>query len=94
MGDKDIEAIVRPLTKLSTLFVCARINSPRSRDPYAMVQEIGFLGVPSVAEESLSDALDTALSHASPDDLVCFTGSLYLVAEARELILGESVMPA
>jgi dihydrofolate synthase/folylpolyglutamate synthase len=44
-----------------------------------------------VAEESVGDAIDTALGHAGAGDLVCITGSLYLVAEAREYVLGEGV---
>jgi dihydrofolate synthase/folylpolyglutamate synthase len=58
-------------------------------DPYVMIQEIGFLGPPAVAEETVPAAIDTALAHADPDDLVCITGSLYVVAEAREYLLGE-----
>ena len=51
-----------------------------------------FLGPAAVAEETVSGALDVALSHAKEDDLICITGSLYLVAEARERLLGESVI--
>jgi dihydrofolate synthase/folylpolyglutamate synthase len=56
-----------------------------------MIQEIGFLGPPAMAEETVVAGIDTALSHASPEDLVCITGSLYVVAEAREYILGEAI---
>jgi dihydrofolate synthase/folylpolyglutamate synthase len=61
-------------------------------DPYAMVQEVGFLGPAAVAEETVTAALDVALSHANEEDLICITGSLYVVAEARERLLGESVI--
>jgi dihydrofolate synthase/folylpolyglutamate synthase len=93
MRDKDIRAIGFALAKLAELIVCARFQSPRSLDPYVMIQEIGFLGPPAVAEESVPAAIETALSHATPDDLVCITGSLYAVADAREHLLGESVAP-
>ena len=45
----------------------------------------------AVAEESVRAGIETALGHARGDDLVCVTGSLYVVAEAREHLLGESV---
>ncbi len=80
------------LAKLCELIVCCRFSNPRAMDPYQMIQEIGFLGPAAVAEESVADGIDTALSHASEADLVCVTGSLYVVAEAREHILGESVI--
>ena len=90
--DKDIRAIGFKLARLAELIVCTGFSNPRSRDPYEIVQEIGFLGPAAVAERTVADALDTALSHAGEEDLVCITGSLYVVAEAREIILGESVL--
>ena len=91
MRDKDVRAMGFKLARMAELIVCTSFNSPRAMDPFVMIQEIGFLGPPAVAEESVSDALDTALSHAGEGDLVCVTGSLYVVAEAREIVLGESV---
>lgn len=90
--DKDVREIGFKLARLCELIVCTRFANPRAMDPYQMIQEIGFLGPPAVAEETVGDALDTALSHANEEDLVCITGSLYVVAEAREHILGESVI--
>ncbi len=90
--DKDANAIGRQLAKLAELICCCSYNSPRAMDPYAMIQEVGFLGPPAVADDSVKAAIETAMSHAGPDDLVCVTGSLYVVAEAREHFLGESVI--
>ena len=91
MRDKDVSAIGYKIAKLADLIICTRFESPRAMDPYVMVQEIGFLGPPAVAEESVPAALETALARAREDDLICVTGSLYVVAEAREQLLGESV---
>lgn len=89
MRDKDVRGLGRELSKLAELFVCTNFNSPRAMDPYDLLEQIGFFGPAAVADESVNAALDTALSHAGPEDLVCVTGSLYVVAEAREYILGE-----
>lgn len=89
--DKDVRAMGFKLAKLAELIVCVRFRNPRSMDPYSIIQEIGFLGPAAVAEESVPDGIETALSHADEHDLVCITGSLYVVAEAREYLLGESV---
>ena len=90
--DKDVREIGFKLAKLAELIVCTRFENPRAMDPYQMIQEVGFLGPAAVAEESVTNALDTALSHATEEDLICVTGSLYVVAEARERLLGESVI--
>jgi dihydrofolate synthase/folylpolyglutamate synthase len=38
--------------------------------------------VPQQCADDLPSALTTALAQADPDDLLCVTGSLYLVGEA------------
>jgi len=90
--DKDLRGMGIELSRLAELIVCCGFRNARSRDPYTMIQEIGFLGPAAVAEQTVSAAIDTALAHAGEDDLVCVTGSLYVVAEAREHLLGESVV--
>lgn len=90
--DKDVREIGLKLAKLAELIICTGFENPRAMDPYQMVQEVGFLGPAAVAEETVAAALNTALSHAREEDLICVTGSLYVVAEAREYLLGESVI--
>ncbi len=92
--DKDVQAIAYQLAKYAELICCCRYNNPRAMDPYAMIQEVGFMGPPAVADDSVIAAIDTALSHATENDIICITGSLYVVAEAREYLLGESVTRA
>jgi dihydrofolate synthase/folylpolyglutamate synthase len=90
--DKDVREIGFKLARLAELIICTGFDNPRAMDPLQMVQEVGFLGPAAVAEANVRSALDTALSHATESDLICVTGSLYVVAEAREVLLGESVI--
>ncbi len=89
--DKDVRAMGFNLAAMAEMIICCRFGNARAMDPFAMLQEVGFLGPMAVAEESVSAGIETALSHARDDDLICVTGSLYVVAEAREKLLGESV---
>jgi len=41
--------------------------------------------------ENPSDALKEAMAAADADDLICVTGSLYLVGEIRGLLSGDRV---
>jgi dihydrofolate synthase/folylpolyglutamate synthase len=91
MRDKDVGAMGLQLASLADMIICCRFENPRAMDPLEMVQEVGFLGPMAVAEESVRAGIETALGHARADDLVVIAGSLYVVAEAREHILGESV---
>jgi dihydrofolate synthase/folylpolyglutamate synthase len=94
MDDKDVRSMGFKLSHLADLIVATRFDSPRALDPYVIIQEIGFLGTATVAEENVAGAFDTALSHADEEDLICVTGSLYLVAEARKHLLGEGAVEA
>lgn len=89
--DKDVRGMGFKLAGLADMIICCRFSNPRAMEPLEMVQEVGFLGPMAVAEESVRAGIETALGHARGDDLVCVTGSLYVVAEAREHLLGESV---
>jgi len=43
-------------------------------------------GVPGEVVESVASAAERALAMAQPDGHVCVTGSLFVVAEAREYV--------
>lgn len=84
LGDKDARAILADLVPLAQRVVVTRSASSRARDP----EEIGRLAreLRSGALEALptvAAALDWALERAAPGDLVCVTGSLTTVGEAR-----------
>src|SRR5690606_17494596 len=64
LRDKDVRAMGFELARLCELIVCTGFQSPRARDPFEIIQEIGFLGPPAVAEPSVPEAIETALSHA------------------------------
>ncbi|NWJ97671.1 MAG: bifunctional folylpolyglutamate synthase/dihydrofolate synthase [Chloroflexi bacterium] len=75
---------------LPQAFILTRSNHPRALSP-AKIQQRGFGSAPLSAEEprvmlteSVSEALEVAHSLAQPLDLICATGSLFVVAEVRE----------
>ncbi|MBI5949243.1 MAG: bifunctional folylpolyglutamate synthase/dihydrofolate synthase [Chloroflexi bacterium] len=91
--DKDARGMGFKLAKLATMIILCGFDNPRAADPFATIQEVGFLGPPAVAENSVAEGIDTAMAYANEDDIICVTGSLYVVAEAREYLLGESAAP-
>ena len=87
LGDKERAKVVAELASAARAVVVTRPNSPRAGN----WQELAVLArryVPEVyLEEDIGEALNKALSLAGPEEIVCLTGSLYMVAEARELLL-------
>lgn len=89
-NDKNINAIWRELRPLSKAVISTRSQSLRAMDPKQVADAVSFQSDPlSAATDSVPEALKLAFESAEPDDIVCVTGSLYVVAEAREFLLAE-----
>ncbi len=86
-SDKNISAIWRELSPLSKSLIVTRSSSGRAMDPTEIAEGIGMQTqvAPTVAP-NLTDAMKLALETAKPEDVICITGSLYLVADARSWI--------
>lgn len=86
--DKDIPGIVRALAPLADEVVAVASHSPRAARPERILAAASALQLPVAAHEagSVAEALDAALAQAAPEDLILVTGSLYVVAEAREAL--------
>jgi dihydrofolate synthase/folylpolyglutamate synthase len=82
VDDKDARGILAPLLPLAGRVILTRPPSPRALDPQALAAELGVEAAPSLAE---------ALARSSGARVLC--GSLFLVGEARHLILGEEMDP-
>jgi dihydrofolate synthase / folylpolyglutamate synthase len=65
------------------LLVTCPPPSPRALDAAQLAAVAARFGVPTEVEDSVADALDTALEAAEPDDLILVSGSLYVVGAAR-----------
>lgn len=80
--DKDILGMAEELLRLSPRVIITRSSHPRAASP-SMVAA-GFIK-PDIAD-NVSQALRHALSLAGERDLICVTGSLFVVAEALDYV--------
>jgi len=90
-GDKTIEAMAEELAPLTHLLIATRSQHPRAAEPQAVASAFAAQGVASETCPTVAMALDRARALAGRDDLICVVGSLFVVAEAREQVLGLSV---
>jgi dihydrofolate synthase/folylpolyglutamate synthase len=86
--DKDLPGIVRELAPGTAWAIATRSRHPRSAEPAAIAQELEAHQLGRRAAPTVAEALDQALLEAQARDLVLVTGSLFVVAEARERLLG------
>jgi dihydrofolate synthase/folylpolyglutamate synthase len=86
--DKNVTAIWRELSVLAKRLIVTRSSNLRAMNPTDIVE---VTSLQSAAETTTSeqaiDALKQAIEIAEPGDIVCVTGSLYLVADTRAWIL-------
>ena len=89
--DKRVDAMVKLLAERCDRVIATRSRHPRSMRPEEIVDVFlahGMVPDRVAAVSNVSDALDMALDTAASDDLCLVTGSLFVVAEARETVLG------
>jgi dihydrofolate synthase/folylpolyglutamate synthase len=84
--DKDIDGMLRELALGADKIVFTRSQNARAADPRELSRRFGELsGKPGQVAPDLASALSLAKRAAQRDDLICITGSLYLVGEAKAL---------
>ncbi|MQL53045.1 bifunctional folylpolyglutamate synthase/dihydrofolate synthase [Desulfofundulus thermobenzoicus] len=89
LGDKERGRVIHELAPRSRAVVVTKPNSPRAGDWQRLAVEARKYTPEVYTIESIPGAVRHALSLARPGELVCITGSLYMVAEARELFLNR-----
>ena len=89
--DKQVDAMVELLAHRAHRVIATRSRHPRSMRPAEIAEQFLGQGMPADCigvTAHTGDAVAEALATASMDDLVLVTGSLFVVAEAREAVLG------
>jgi len=83
-SDKDIAKIISELVPLFDRVIATHSIHPRAMPTASVVTELNRQGVEAQATEDISVALPLALTLAGEKDLICVTGSLFVVAGAIE----------
>jgi len=86
--DKDIPGIVNEMVPLSRQVIVTRAAHSRSAPPSTLVAEFSKRGIDVEIRETVAEAISRALSLANRTDLICVTGSLFVVAEALDYFSG------
>lgn len=83
MRDKDTSSILRLLAPLAHHLILTRPHTDRAAPPALLLKTLGKNGGKAEIVEDLEGAIEKGLSMTKEDDLLCITGSLYTVGEAR-----------
>jgi len=91
--DKDISRVVGELVPMSGRLVLTKSKvALRSSEPAEIAKHTERFGKDTLVTLNVNEALDKAISIAGEEDLVLVTGSLFVVGEARERLLGTECL--
>ena len=86
--DKDVKGILKHLVPISDIIVLTRSNvADRALEPAAIRDMIKPKEKAAAITDGVGPALKEAFSRAAPQDLVLVTGSLFVVGEARGMLV-------
>ncbi|MGH2700393.1 MAG: bifunctional folylpolyglutamate synthase/dihydrofolate synthase [Actinomycetota bacterium] len=88
LGDKDYRGMLTELARVPCSVIVTTPTNVRSVDIDELTAAAAELGLDCVAEPNVTTAVEDALAEASTGELVCVTGSHYVVGEARTSLVG------
>ena len=90
MKDKPSDEIFKKLTGFADHFILVRPNQERSENPTRLKEILRKYNASCEVIESIPKAIRKAKQTALPDDMVCITGSIFTVGEAKQYLENES----
>ncbi|MDO9585495.1 MAG: cyanophycin synthetase, partial [Syntrophales bacterium] len=84
LGDKDYALMLKKLAALADAIIIAKPKTERAVPPEKLVLITALHGKHVEVVEQAGSALKRALALAGRDDLICATGSLYLIGEIKD----------
>ena len=93
MQDKNIRGFLKTLASLADAVILTQINSPRAATVRALREALPVVGRPVYERDDPGAAIDLAIDLVSENDLICVTGSLFLVGHVKSLMTGNAYEP-
>ena len=93
MQDKNLRGFLNALLPLADAVILTQINSPRAATVRALREALPVIDCPVYERDDPGAAIDLATCLASENDLICVTGSLFLVGHVKSLMTGHAYEP-
>ncbi len=88
LADKDVEGVGKAMAGVVDAWYLSSLKLPRGLSAHDLQARLANAGIADAsAFESVGEALKSALSACSPEDIVVVFGSFFTVAEGREILL-------
>ncbi len=90
MKDKQSDEMLQELTNFADHFILVRPNQERSENPTRFKKILKKYNTPCEVIESIPKAIRKVKQTVLSDDMVCITGSIFTVGEAKHYLENES----
>jgi len=90
---KDIPGMLKVLLPHARRVIITQADHPRAASAEDILAQVKALGYAAEMCSGVASALEQAVNAANPHAVVCVTGSLFIVAEAREAWLARAGFP-
>ena len=81
-NDKDVAGMVAEAARMADDIILVASSHPKSVRPEVLMSKFAGQGKPARVAENIPAAVEMALAGAGKKDLVCVTGSVFVIAEA------------
>lgn len=89
--DKDVRGMFTHLLPRVKVLVATRSTHPRAMEPEILVELANQFGKRSITTQSVEDGISQAVKLAGRDAVVLVTGSIFVVAAVREIVLSPKL---
>ena len=89
MKDKPSHEILEILSNFADYFILVHPNQERSENPERLKEIISNYKIPCEVIETVPNAIRRVKQILRPDDIVCITGSIFTVGEAKQYLENE-----
>jgi dihydrofolate synthase/folylpolyglutamate synthase len=92
LSDKNVKEMLEIIALFADVVITTKSQNKRATEPNELKDILEKLNFKKqiIVKEKVDDAVKHALSIAEKDDLVCITGSLFTVGEARDYLLNKN----
>ncbi len=81
-ADKDVDGMIQELMPVASQVIVTSAAHPRAIPAAELRSRVGAHGYASTLSAGVPEALEMARQAAGPDDVICVTGSLFVVGDA------------
>jgi dihydrofolate synthase/folylpolyglutamate synthase len=89
MEDKAVDEMLELFSQFGDRFILVKPNQERAWDPKQLAKQMSVFNKPMDVIPDLSCALETVKKAANSNDLICITGSIFTVAEAKQFLAND-----